>query len=534
MTHHPKSIFKFTEQPKKHRRGSFLTWILCLSAALGFAAALDQKPIVPDAQEVYRPTWESLTSHPMPEWLLDAKFGIYAHWGVYSVPAFETEWYAKRMYEQDSPVYKHHLAVFGNPSRFGYKDFIPQFRAEKYNPADWAELIEASGARYAGMAVVHHDGFLLWDSNLNRWNAKRMGPKRDVYGELVVALRQRGLKTIATEHHLRTFNWYVPGSDGFGVLKDSQAAGKLVREAGWDLNDPRFADLYWNELAGKRYADFLVEWQAKVREVIDKYQPDLFWFDGGDFRGKDSEKIVLDLLCHYHNRSAAWKKPVEVLNKLAGNKIWNFVENYGMLTFEEGRDREAATARPWIDDMKISDKGWGYIEGQKYKAADEIVDGLVDRVARGGGLLLNLSPKADGTIPDEQKQALREVGAWLKVNGEAIYGTRPWSVSAEGDEVKLRRGRQWVFLRCDASDIRFTRSKDGATLYVICLGVPQNELRIKSLRRSAGSMPKVIKDISLLGSDQKIEWKQEAEALIIRAPANVPCRQAAAFKVMLE
>jgi alpha-L-fucosidase len=257
------------------------------------------------ASGTYRPTWESLAGHPIPEWLLDAKFGIYAHWGVYSVPAFETEWYAKRMHETDSPVYKHHLQQYGDPSKFGYKDFVPMFKAEKYNPEEWARFIEASGAKYAGFAVVHHDGFLLWDSSVNRWNAKRMGPQRDLYGELVAELRKRGLKTIATEHHLRTFNWYLPGSNGFGVLKSPQLAAEIVKRNGWDLADPSYADLYWNELAGKKYADFLAEWQAKVREVIDKYQPDVLWFDGGDFRGKESEKMVLDLLCHYHNQASA-------------------------------------------------------------------------------------------------------------------------------------------------------------------------------------------------------------------------------------
>jgi len=480
----------------------------------------------------YKPTWESLGSHPTPEWLLDAKFGIYAHWGVYSVPAFETEWYGRRMHEKDSSVYRRHVEKYGDPSKFGYKDFVPLFRAEKYDPDEWAKFIEASGAKYAGLAVVHHDGFLLWDSAVNRWNAKQMGPKRDLYGELAAAPRGRGLKTIATEHHLRTFNWYLPGSDAFGVLKDPQKAAEIVRQEGWDLADPQFADLYWNEVAGKRYADFMVEWAAKVREVIDKYQPDVLWFDGGDFRGNESEKFVLDLLCYYHNSAAEWDKPVEVLNRLAGNKIWNFDENYGILTYEEGRDRPAQAPRPWIDDMKISDKGWCYVEGQQYKSARETVHGLVDRVARGGGLLLNLSPKADGTIPDAQKQSLLDVGAWLKVNGAAIYGSRPWAVHAEGDEEKLKRGRQWTFGNCDASDIRFTRPKDGGAVYAIALGWPENgELRIASLAANSPHLDGDVVDISLLGSDARIAWTRAADALSVRLPPQKPCDHAVVLRI---
>jgi len=468
----------------------------------------------------------------MPEWLLDAKFGIYANWGVYSVPAFETEWYAKWMYDKDtkrSSVYQHHVQKYGDPSQFGYKDFVPMFKAEHFDADQWAQFIEASGAKYAGMAVVHHDGFLLWDSQISRWNAKQMGPKRDVYGELVTALRKRGLKTIATEHHLRSFNWYVPDSDNYGVLKDPQKAAQLIKDRGWDLADPRWADLYWNELAGKRYADFIVEWQAKVREIIDKYQPDVLWFDGGDFRGTETEKIVLDLLCYYHNRAASWNKPVEVLNKLAGNKKFNFAENYGILTFEEGRDRNAQLVHPWIDDMKISDKGWCYIEGQQYKPAQEIIHGLVDRVARGGGLLLSLSPKADGTIPNEQKQVLLELGSWLKVNGRAIYSTRPWTTHAEGDESKLKHGRLWTFGNCDATDIRYTRSKDGKTLFAIVLGVPKGDVTFRSL----GSEAVKIESVSVIGAATEPVWKQTADALIVQPQNLESCRHAVVFEIKL-
>ena len=209
----------------------------------------------------FEPTWESLIANETPDWLLDAKFGIYAHWGVYSVPAFETEWYAKRMYDRKSSVYRHHVKTYGDPAEFGYKDLVPLFKAQKFNPDKWAELIERSGAKYAGIAVVHHDGFLLWDSKVNRWNAGKMGPKRDLYGELAAALRRRGLRTIATFHHIRTFNWYLPGTGGFGEIKDQTLIDEIKR-LGWDLVDPKYADLYWNSVTGK-YEDFIAQWQAK-------------------------------------------------------------------------------------------------------------------------------------------------------------------------------------------------------------------------------------------------------------------------------
>ena len=165
------------------------------------------------SSEPYEATWESLNSHPVPKWLQDAKFGIYAHWGLYSVPAYGNEWYAKRMYDKGAGAksyYDHHVKTYGSPAQFGNKDFAPLFKAENYDPAEWADIIKQSGAKYAGFAVVHHDGFLLWDSAVNRWNAGNMGPKRDLYGELVTELRKRDLKTIATFHHIRTFDWYLP------------------------------------------------------------------------------------------------------------------------------------------------------------------------------------------------------------------------------------------------------------------------------------------------------------------------------------
>ena len=495
----------------KNAMFSYLTAAALLAVCGGFAGA----------REPFEPTWESLCRHEVPEWLLDAKFGIYTHWGVYSVPAYQTEWYPKRMYDERSDVHKHHVETYGDPKQFGYRKFVPLFKAEKYDPTEWARLMKATGAKYAGMAVVHHDGFLLWDSEVNRWNAGNMGPKRDCYGDYVKALRAEGLKTIATFHHIRTFNWYLPAVGGFGGRIDPQKA-EAIRGKGWDLTDPHYKDLYWNVLAGCKYEDFLSEWQAKVREVIDKYEPDVLWFDGGLFRDEPaSEKIALNLLAYYHNRALRWGKPVEVLNKLPTRGIFNFPRDYGVLTFEEGRDRLARVDRPWIDDMKISYKGWCYVQGQTYKTANEVIDGLIDRVARGGGLLFNFSPRADGSVPAEQKKTMLEMGRWLQTNGEAIYATRPWKIVGEGDETKLR-GRQWKFINCDASDVRFTRSKDGSTLYAIALGYPKGgKLRISTLSNQTKIADGGIKSVTLIDGKRPVQWRRDGIGLFLKMPDGV-------------
>ena len=491
----------------------FAALSLCL--ALTTAHGQQRKPVEAD--------WTSLASHEAPAWLQDAKFGIYAHWGVYSVPAFGHEWYGKRMYDpkDNRGTYEHHRKTYGTQDKFGYKDLVPMFKAEKFNADEWAEIVRQSGARYAGTAVVHHDGFLLWRSKVSRWNAAEMGPKRDLYGELVKALRAKGLKIVATEHHMRTFNWYLPVDQSFWEAQ---------RKAKFDLYDPSYADLYWNEFTGKK-SDFMEKWQAKLLEVIDNYKPDVLWFDGGDFTAPGVEGHVLKTLAHYFNSGPKWRAQVEVLNKFAGTKKFNFPREFGMLTFEAGRDRPAQVDRPWIDDLSIAKGTWGYVEGMTLQNTREVIHGLIDRVSRGGGLLLSLAPKANGEIPEDQKAILREMGDWLKVNGEAIYGTRSWRVYGEGSTEKLMtvtgRNTGWKFDQCGAEDIRFTRKGDA--LYAIALGWPRNgSWLIASLDGAK------VASVSMLGGKAPLKWSQGAEGLRIQAPGAPQGKYAYSFKIALQ
>jgi alpha-L-fucosidase len=466
------------------------------------------------APPAYQPDWESLKRHRTPEWLLDAKFGIYAHWGVYSVPAFGNEWYARRMYDPEDAkgTYEHHRQTWGPQEKFGYKDFVPMFKAEKFDPDQWAEIIRQSGARYAGIAVVHHDGFALWKSKVNRWNAGEMGPHRDLYGDLVKALRAKNLKIVATEHNMRTFGWYLPAEPYL----------EQARKAKLDLFDPQYADLYWNEYTSTK-AKFVAEWKAKLFEVIDNYRPDVLWFDGGDFQSEDVANAVTATLAHYYNSGPG----VEVLNKFAGSKKFNFPREFGMLTFEAGRDRPAEVDRAWIDDLSIGKNSWGYIRDLELQDAGETIRGFVDRVSRGGGLLLSLAPTASGEIPADQQAFLREMGDWLRVNGEAIYSTRPWKRHAEGDTQKLivKRGQHtgWRFDATTAEDIRFTQK--GRYVYAIALGWPADgTLRIKSLTAGA-------KRVTMLGADAPLKWSQTAAGLAVQMPARRPCKYAYALRI---
>ena len=468
----------------------------------------------------YQPNWDSLISYDVPDWMLDAKFGLYAHWGVYSVPGFGNEWYGKRVYEPDHekfPCHHEHVKRYGPLNKFGYKDLIPLFMAEQYDPNAWAKLFAQSGAKYGGFSLAHHDGYGLWDSDVYKWNVGKMGPKRDLYGELVDALRAHDLRIVAPFHIVRTFNWFLPGWNQFIKELDHATIEQGKRE-GWDIFDPAYADFYWNQEVGSDYDEFLNLWRAKIVEVIDRYRPDLMWFDGGEFRDSPYEYHTLEILCHYFNRSEEWGKRVTVLNKLPSNLKQNFPPEFGVLNFEAGRSRTGELARPWNDDLQIGTPSWGWIENQTYLTGKEVLHNLIDRVARGGSLMLSLSPKADGTIPEPQQQALRDVGAWLDQFGESIYNTRGWTVHGEGDDERFmdRSGHmpKWDLSGCTADDKRYTQSKDGSVIYAFTLGRPQGHVVFESLGRDAGLLDRTVESVSQLNGGE-CSWEMQSGGLVI-------------------
>lgn len=485
--------------------------------------------------QTYQANWDSLLKTTVPEWMLDAKFGLYAHWGLYAVPAFGNEWYAKHMYNPEHDIHKEHIKRFGSLSEFGYKDFIPSFTAEHFDASAWADLWQASGAQYGGFSLAHHDGYGLWDSDVYSWNVGKMGPKRDLYGEFTTALRQRALRVVAPFHIVRGFDWFLPGWYQYEKNVDSAAVEQGKRE-GWDLFDPKYKDFYWNSEVGADYAEFLNLWVAKVTEVIDKYQPDLMWFDGGKFRDSPYEPHTLDILSHYFNRSLEWGKDVTVLNKMPINLIYNFPEDFGVLNFEAGRSRKGETLRPWNDDLKIGDPSWGYVENQSYLSGKEILHNLIDRVSRGGSLMLSICPKADGTIPEAQQQALEDMGAWLSIYGEAIYATRAWKVHGEGDDSRFvdeaASHAMWDLSACTPEDKRYTQSKDGNILYAFTLGKPEGQVVFEALGKDKGWLERPIASVSLLKGSEVV-WKHSGSALTIDLDSQSTSELATVWKITL-
>ena len=475
--------------------------------------ALCALPLI--AADRYQPGWEPLKSHPNPEWFADAKFGIYFHWGPYSVPAFGTEWYARDMYRPGSPENKHHLAVWGPLDRFGYKDFIPMFRAEHFDPDEWVDLFVRAGAKFAGPVAEHADGFSMWDSKLTKWNAARMGPKRDVVGEMEKAVRKRGLKFITTFHHQWLWAWYPTFDKSVDASNPEWSGlyGPPVSKAAWDYTAE-------NELIPN--AEFCRLWNAKINEVVDRYHPDLLWFDSR--LENIGEQYRLNFLAHYFNDADRSGHQVVVTYKNKGLET-----GAGILDLERGRMARGMPFQ-WLNDDAMSWKSWSYIEDDSLKSPLRLVQELVDIVSKNGNLLLDIGPKADGTIPQAVRDRLLEMGKWLALNGEAIYGTRPWETFGEGPtEVPEGHFSEAKIKDFTAEDIRFTRK--GGALYAIVMGWPKGPAVIHSLTAGKALPFASIGKIELLGAKDALKWSRDANGLTVQMPPAKPCDYAVVLKI---
>lgn len=480
----------------------------------------------------YEPNWDSLRQHKTPQWFKDAKFGIYAHFGVYSVPAFSSEWYSHWMYVPGQAAYDHHRATYGELDTFGYKDFLPMFTAPKFNASAWAALYRRAGAMYAGPVAEHADGFAMYNSSLSEFTAVKKGPKRDIAGEIIAAVRAEGLKAIATLHHEWLWGWY-PTYNKTGLPHDcADPAYQLTADHGGLYGQAAAPKAPLTELFNKYFF-------GKTEEVIRMYQPDVLYFDSR--LGTIDESLRLQFLCDYYNLDATeWGEKGVVMTY----KNQDMAVGSAVLDYERGG---SPTIRPahWQTDDAIARNTWSWVEGISLKNSTELVGELVDIVSKNGNFLLDVTPKADGSFDARVVSLLEEIGDWLALNGQAIYGTTNYSTYGEGPtNIIPGFNHEWPIFT--SRDFRFTVAPPASpgsappALFAIAMAWSNDgAFQVQSLNSSAtlpGGRATNITDVTLVGADgaTRVEWSRDADALHIKVGSKpVGLRCAYVFRVHL-
>jgi len=483
------------------------------TSAIRTILALSAIAVSSEAATTYQETWASVGKHvAAPEWFQDAKFGIYYHWGAFCTPQYGMEWYPRNMYNKagNSNEYKHHLATYGDP--FGdwqyhnfilgkndkkgvFTQFAPKLKSAggKFDPDEWARLFDSAGAKFAGPVAEHHDGFSMWDSKANEWNSVAKGPKLDLAKLFSTAIRARGMKFMMSMHHAWNFNGY------------------------WKYPPVTQTDASLKKLYGQLPAAQEQQlWYDKLKEIIDGYQPDLIWQDL--YLGPIPESFRLKFLAYYYNKSVDWGKDVVVTSK-DGFKTGE------MSDYERGGPADI-TSPYWLTDDAINSNSWSYVSGMSYYSKEQMLHSLIDRVSKNGNLLLNISPMADGTIPQAQRDLLLAMGDWLRKFGSSIYATRAWSVYGQGP-TKMGGGSFTKPLAGTGQDVRYTRAKDTSAVYAIFLAWPGNGTKValtgfSSSKLKLTSSAKVQLMGPAAGTDVNLTYTQDANGLNVTFPAALP------------
>ncbi|MEU1181506.1 alpha-L-fucosidase [Streptomyces sp. NPDC005820] len=416
------------------------------------------------APSTYTPDWNSVDRHPpAPEWFQDAKFGIYFHWGVFSVPAYDSEWYPRNMYQGGSSANTHHVATYGQPSVWPYHNFIngaqdlagntvvfaPKLKSAggNFDPDEWVQLFVDAGAKFAGPVAEHHDGFSMWDSQVNEWNSVDKGPGLNLLELFTTAIRAKNLKLLVAMHHAYNYNGYYQ----YAPAQTDPSLKKLYGQLGATAE---------NQL-----------WYDKLKEVIDRARPDILW---QDFKlDAVDETQRLNFLSYYYNQANSWGKEVVATYKDGMNSSGEVFD------YERGGPADL-TSPYWLTDDSISSSSWCYTQGIGYYTVPQMLHSFLDRISKNGSMLLNIAPMADGTIPQAQKDILLGIGDHLKRFGESVYATRAWTTYGEGP-TKMGGGAFTKPTAGTAQDIRFTRNKANNVLYATVLGWPGSSVTIKTL-----------------------------------------------------
>ncbi|MGC6423782.1 MAG: alpha-L-fucosidase [Lentimonas sp.] len=489
----------------------------------------DSKPN-PNKQQRYEEDWDSIRArYKCPDWFRDAKFGIFVFWGPASVPEVGDDKYGRWMYtdgylNHGVDVHKYHESHFGHSSKFGYKDFFPRFKMEHYDPQSWVELFKQSGAKYIVPVAEMHDGYAMYASKHTRWNVVDVGPEQDVMRPLVDIARAEGFKVGLSSHFAWNREFFPKWDPTF------------------DTNDPEYYDLYGKPVPPEDppTQEFLDHWWNRTTDIVEQYEPDILWFDFGlDKPG--FKPVHKKILAYYYNKGLEWDREVVFQGK--NMRFDSFPEDLIVLDIERGR-MTGASEHPWQTDTAVGKVSWTYIINENYKSSEFLIGQLVDIVSKNGNLLLSIGPKADGTIGKQEAAILKDFGAWLDINGEAIYDTRPWKVFGEGPTTygqtqhpdhsfKHNHHSEYFDDEPSAKDIRFTQNGD--TLYALALDWPEDgSFAIESLRTGNPYESRAVKCVEFVGSENPVQWSQTAEALSIQANGQPPCKAAYCFRIEFE
>jgi len=503
--------------------------LIALAAAAPLAAQTPAPQQMTIADGPFQPTWDSLQQYECPAWFRDAKFGIWAHWSAQCVPE-QGDWYARGMYQQGSAQYDYHVEHYGHPSVFGFKDICRLWTADQWDPERLIGLYQRAGAQYFVALANHHCNFDCWDSTYQPWNSVNVGPHRDIVGTWARAARKAGLRFGVTVHSARSWDWYdvAHGSDATGPLAGVPYDGALTAADGkgkwWEGLDP--ADLYGPHGAARTpeaYQAYVRKWFLRTKDLVDKYHPDLLYFDDSQLPLGDAG---MRIAAHYYNAGLKWHdgRLETVLTtkgmppELRKTLVWDI---------ERGIS-DRLEPYPWQTDTCIG--VWHYQRDQQYKDAGTVIAMLVDIVSKNGNLLLNIPVRGNGTIDEREVAFLEDMAAWMRVNREAIFGTRPWIVFGEGP-AQARGGQfnEGQGRPPSARDIRFTTK--GGVLYAIALGWPESgTLTIRSLAKVPGARGRITR-VELLGDRGELRWTHDERGLTIVLPSRKPCEHAVAFRI---
>ena len=490
----------------------------CLLGALVLVHSLTNTATASELK--FEASVESLQNYSCPQWFRDAKFGIYLHWGAYSV-AEQGEWYARNLYIEGRPEYKHHLATYGHPSEFGYQDFIPMWKAENFDPDDLLALFKEAGAKYFTPCAVHHDNFDLWDSKHHKWNTVNMGPRKDLIGLWKAATHKAGLRFGVTTHLSRSYSWLNTANQADKYGEKAGVPYDGAAGAGVGLYPPNDGQSTHPRAPFEAPKQWREHWAKRVKQLIDDYEPDHLYFDCAvPFRGSDAGQTGMDVISHFYNQ-----RPEGVM--CIKERPWQGLYADGITTLDYERGKASSILDdPWQTDDSIG--SWGYKAGAPYMTADLVVDKLIDIVSKNGNMLLNIPIRADGTLDATATALLKDVGKWFAVNGEGIYGTRPWYMYGEGhNEI----GHKDLVSSMTAKDFRYTTKGDA--LYAFVLDWPKGNRNPVVFPNLVAMNQRIsaITQVSLLGHDGELKWENHGDGLHVYFPNKKPCEYAYTLKI---